>query len=36
MINFDGKSQTYNTKYAISAITSSYVCQSSYVKEDET
>ena len=25
MINSDGKSQSYNTKYAISAITSSYV-----------
>ena len=27
MINSDGKSQSYNSKYAISAITSSYVCK---------
>ena len=32
MINFDGKSQSYNSynsKYATSDITSSYICQSS-------
>ena len=28
MINSDSKSQSYNTKYSISAIMSSYVCQS--------
>ena len=35
MISSDGKSQSYNSKYIISAIMPSYVCQISWVKEDE-
>ena len=35
MINSEGKSQSYNGIYIISAITSSYDCQRSKVKEDE-
>ena len=35
MINSNVKSQSYNSKYAVSAITSSYICQRSWVKEDE-
>ena len=35
MINSDGKWQSFNNLCPILAITSSYVCQSSYVKGDE-
>ena len=35
MINSDGKWQSFNNLCPILAITSLYVCQSSYVKGDE-